>query len=242
MATEPPPVPAPAPPLPAEEPAAGPPPPPRRTGAAAPMTPADLRYLQRIYDLYRLSSLNAKYYGYKLKKWRRINYVFDIVIALSASSGIASWAIWQTDNGRLVWAVVGGIAALLAVVKSTFNVSNQVELLTKLFSGHQTNFLSLERTIQIVSDQEAVDDDVRGRFNSAFDRFAELSKHDDPYPDRKLLEFFQKHVNEEIPANRLWVPRPPAVAPVQAVAAPQPFPPAGSAAPQAPPQAADTPQ
>jgi hypothetical protein len=200
-----------------------------------------------VYDYFRISYLNVKYYGYKLAQWRRINYFFDIIIAISASSGIASFGFFQDKGGEIAWAVIGGIAAILSILKSTFSISNRVEILTKLHAGHQQNFLSLSRVNQLISDTEGINAEIKKKFNVVLDRFSELSKYDEPHPSRRLIDRFQKEVEQEYPPDRFWLPagsRAQNSGPAPAVAPPRPVrpvtafnePPGGSAATDTAPQ------
>ena len=51
--------------------------------------------LQQIYDLYRTSLLNVKYYGYKLTIANRTSVAAEIVVVVgSATSGVSGWAVW----------------------------------------------------------------------------------------------------------------------------------------------------
>jgi hypothetical protein len=98
--------------------------------------------LKHIYNEYLTSLLNRKYYRHQLAVCKRENTVFEILIALGASgSGIAGRGVWVTDDGKVVWACLAGLAALLAVIKPFIKSSSKIENYTKLFTAHGEIFL-----------------------------------------------------------------------------------------------------
>src|ERR1700693_4408209 len=96
--------------------------------------PAAQVYL--IYDQYRTMLLNKKYYGSRLDNLKRRNMLMESVIAVGATgSGVAGWAVWQTEQGALVWAVISGVSILLAVIKPFLKLVDRIENYWKIIWG-----------------------------------------------------------------------------------------------------------
>lgn len=163
--------------------------------------------LLRLYDAYRTSLLNVKYYGYKLKWTTRANRGMEIVIAIAASS-VSGWAIWRSDAGSGVWTVIAGAAAVLVVIKPFLPFSKNIATYSKLYAGHNSNFLTLKDVVETVAIQKRFTRDAERELNNVLKRHRELSAFDDPSPSPKFVDRLQTEVNAQIPADSLWCPQP----------------------------------
>lgn len=163
--------------------------------------------MRELYEKYRTALLNRKYYGKRLSDMHRLNLIFEILIALGTSSALGAWIIWRDSLGSTFWAVISGLAAILAVVKPILNITGKIERYTKLFVGHGDVFFDLER---IVKDVERLRDYTREMdesFENAVNRLRELAPEDDASPSAKILDLCFREVNREVPAERLWIPQ-----------------------------------
>ena len=71
------------------------------------------------YDVY-LEELAA---DVLIDKWQKLDAVTRVLVVATASgSGVAGWVLWNSDQFKLVWAVIAGVTALLALVHSTLSV------------------------------------------------------------------------------------------------------------------------
>src|SRR5579864_6806115 len=82
--------------------------------------------LKRVYDAYRTSLLNVKYYGYRLKWANRVNLIAEITIAVSTASGVSGLAIFKTGSGVIIWSIIAGSAAILTAIKPIFPFSRNI--------------------------------------------------------------------------------------------------------------------
>ena len=151
--------------------------------------------------------LNKKYYGSRLDNLKRRNMLMESVIAVGATgSGVAGWAVWQTEQGALVWAVISGVSILLAVIKPFLKLVDRIENYGKLFGEYAKAYVSLKFLVEDLQVRRVVSDEDIKIFVQIRNRAAELISLDDPNPDPRFVRTLQQEVNTEIPINQLWVP------------------------------------
>jgi hypothetical protein len=164
--------------------------------------------VKEIYDTYRTSLLNAKYYGCKLSSLRKYNFILEAIVAVGAAgSGVAGWQLWDAPGWKPVYLVIAATASLLAVLKPLSQISKQIETYSKLFGAHTSNSMALRRLVSEISSVEDVTEEHRQSYNTIYDRMIELAALDDPRPSKRLIQMFQNEVNIEVPPNSLWWPK-----------------------------------
>jgi len=99
----------------------------------------NLNRLRRVYNEYRTSLLNVKYYGYKLCWAERVNLFCELAIGISAASSVSGWVIWGTGTGRYIWSIVAGAAALSAALKPILPLTKNISTYSKLYGGCNSN-------------------------------------------------------------------------------------------------------
>jgi methyl-accepting chemotaxis protein len=162
--------------------------------------------VRNLYDQYRTASLNRKYYGCRLQAIRGWNNFFEIAIAIGTSSVVGGWSLWHTGVGSTIWTILGGVTALLAIVKPFLQLSKQVERYTKLFIGYGDAFYDFELLVNEIGRIRRYNDEIDAAFRKTIDRLKQLAADDDPQPNHKLVKDCTGEVNREIPPDRLWWP------------------------------------
>jgi hypothetical protein len=152
-----------------------------------------LSALPGLYDGYRISLLNVKYYGYKLKRATRITLFAEIVVAI-ATGGVAGWAIRGTDGGKIIWSLIGGTATVLAAVKPVLPLSRNISNYSRLHAGHNSNFLSFKDLVERVRSTKRFTTEMEREYQHLTKRHRELAAFDEPYPSKKLIVRFQDEV------------------------------------------------
>lgn len=168
-------------------------------------TKAQLKY---IYNSYRTSLLNRKYYGQRLTIFQRYNTIMEILIAIGAagSGGVAGLAIWGSITGQYAWLFISGIATVLGVVKPILQFGRHIENYTKLYAGHSNVYLDLKSVVEDIEISKSLPPKIADKYDTIRQRIAELGGLDDPTPDKALILSIQRQVNEEIPPESLWFP------------------------------------
>jgi len=162
--------------------------------------------VRTVYSTYRTEAMNKKYYGCRLSQIKRWNVTLEIVIAVGASSAIGAWALWRNPTGQCVWAMLTGLAAILAVAKPILRYSDRIERYTRLFAGHA---VALHDLAQLTGEIEGLRDYPRAlhkTYVAILARIRELTPEDDPNPDSSLLRHCFEEVKVQIPVDHLWWP------------------------------------
>lgn len=61
------------------------------------------------------------------KRMQRIDSIARYLIAVTASgSAVAGWSLWQNDQFKIVWALISGFTALIAIAHSTQAIPKQL--------------------------------------------------------------------------------------------------------------------
>jgi hypothetical protein len=162
--------------------------------------------LARIYDKYRTSLLNVKYYGHKLIWAQRFNLYMELVIAVSACSGVSGWAIWGREGGALVWSLIAGAAALLAAIKPVLPLAKNISTYSKLYGGYNSNYLALKDLVERIAIYQNLSKEIEEEFDRVCKQHRDLAMDDDPKPSTRLIVRFVKEVNSQIPTSQLWCP------------------------------------
>jgi hypothetical protein len=159
------------------------------------------------YDLYRTALLNRKYYGDRLAAYQRWNTLVELIVALGTSTAIGGLAFLESGVGKSVLAIVGGLAVVLAVVKTALQLSQQIERYSKLYTNHSILYSELDNLVSRIRVQQTVTNETMTSFFDIHHRFNLLASEDDPHPSRRLAEKYYKEVDKEIPSESLWLPR-----------------------------------
>jgi hypothetical protein len=108
-----------------------------------------------IYNAYRDTELNRKYYGYRLHRYQTWNQVMEIAIAIGGASSVLSWQVWTSDAGKVALPIILAVSALLAIAKPILGLGKQIERCSKLFAGYTAVYHDLDELVsQIQVDRE----------------------------------------------------------------------------------------
>jgi hypothetical protein len=162
--------------------------------------------LLRIYDNYRTSLLNVKYYGYKLKWAERINLFCELAIAMSSASGVSAWVIWEKGAGVHIWSILAATGALSAAVKPILPLTKNISKNSQLYGGYNSNYLALKDLVGRIVVAGTLNKEMEREFEDLRQRQIELARDDEPHPSTRLLSKFQIQVNRRIPLETLWCP------------------------------------
>ncbi len=67
-------------------------------------------------------------------------------------------------------------------------------------------YLDLKSIVKDIEVSKSIPPKLADKYETIRKRIAELGGLDDPRPDKKLILKLQREVNEEIPAESLWLP------------------------------------
>ncbi|HEX9407859.1 MAG TPA: hypothetical protein VF975_11120 [Thermoanaerobaculia bacterium] len=162
--------------------------------------------LTQIYDAYRSALLNKKYYACQLDFYRKLNRSVEIILAIATPSTVGGWAIWHTQTGQTIWAVIAAIVALVAALKPVFDWPKDIDRYSRLHAEHTVQFYTLKQLVEDIEMHKTITPEMEKRFLDARDRHAQLSKDDDVKPSKRVARRCEREVKAEIPSDRLWIP------------------------------------
>lgn len=175
-------------------------------GEAARSKPAVERLLGQIYDHYRDTLLNRKYYALRLTRIRRQSRAIEIVLALAAPGAVGGWAIWHTPAGEQVWSVVAAVVIIVTVVKPLMNWQAEVERQAGLYTEFTGLYIDMKTLVNQISVDEGVSTEAERKFRESSLHYGKIAKTEDPVILEKLRRRCYEEVNREIPAEKLWMP------------------------------------
>lgn len=160
-----------------------------------------------VYDESRTARLNVRYYERQLNSIRRNNFLIELVIALSVSSGVAGLWLWETTFGGIIWKALVTLAAFLAVVKPLVRLSDQVQQKSEVLSSWRLLDDGLRQLIILIRQYKTYGDDMRNRLLTLMETKATLIQREPlEAVDEKLRRRCFDQVNRELPADSFFVP------------------------------------
>lgn len=81
----------------------------------------------QVYDTYYECFFQELFGDYLVSRWRSIDDVTKILVALTATGSVASvWALWETNVGKVVWAAIAGFASFVSIIHSALGVPSKL--------------------------------------------------------------------------------------------------------------------
>lgn len=160
-----------------------------------------------VYNLYRTARLNSKYYTHEFNRLKNVNFRMEILIAISTSSSAAIVWLFSTVAGEIVWQTLGSVAALLAIVKPFFKLTDRASRMEAAHTGYRLLDYDLGVISEDIRQRGAYAIEIRKNFKNAQQRARELvEKSPDQKPKRSLIKRFEEEVKLELPAANFYVP------------------------------------
>jgi hypothetical protein len=160
-----------------------------------------------VYNQLRTARLNVKYHEAKLRRWRRLNFWMELLIAISASSTAASAWFFQGTLGTCLWKFLTGATAMLAIAKPMLKLPDKIQRAEELLGGYRMLDFDLERLTISIREKKCYNEEHKKLFSTALDRKRELlEEQKESEPDEKLLNRCYEKVLRELPAEEFYMP------------------------------------
>jgi len=159
-----------------------------------------------INDLYRTSAANRCYYAKILRRYRRWATASDAVVAIGSSTAIAAWTFLNNNTGQIVWQGIGGMAAVVGVLRPILKVSEEAQRYGELVTGYTAVVLELESIAHRIRTERRVTPEAWSQFKSADDRMRKIRIQEDPVKNQRLFTLCTDEVKRDIPMEVLWWP------------------------------------
>ena len=156
-----------------------------------------------LYNEYRTALYNAAYYGKRLKKTKRLNFTIEAILALAAPGFIGTWLFL---DDLFIPKILGLVASIVAVIKPLSSISDNLQRYTRLYTTYNEIAAELEQLVEKVRVEQDFSPETSIRFGIQVKRMGSLAAFDDPEMSPEEEEVCYKKVNEQIPADTLWLP------------------------------------
>lgn len=162
--------------------------------------------LKRIYDNYRNVEMSRDYYACRLKRFKDYNRAYEIIIAIGSSTTVAGWLIWQTEIGKVSWAIFAGIVAVLTIIKPILQLPKEIERYSKLHTGYCDLYYDYRHIVDEVKAGGGITKKLSESTAKAENRYRELALQDDEKPSMRLLRKCQTAVKQRVDSFDKWWP------------------------------------
>jgi hypothetical protein len=170
--------------------------------------PVDPYYqeLNRLFILYRLANLNARYYGCRAERFEWCSKAALVVTAILST--LALWLILGVDP-KESWARAGaasaaGAAALISGVTPFFGWAEKIRELRNLRFAYGQLFGQIEFAITEIKRAGYVAGEHIGQSKMVHEGFMRIEAMDELDPDQKLIDREDAKVRKAIPEDYLW--------------------------------------
>lgn len=103
-----------------------------------------------------------------VKRWQMVDDTTQIVTAVTASGSLlAGWALWKLDGPKIAWAVVAGLAAVMAIIHASLGGKRVLHDWENLMTTATSLRVELETFLH------EMEIDPNFQLNSAQDRYLE---------------------------------------------------------------------
>jgi len=86
-------------------------------------------------------------------RWQITDTITSLIVAFTATgSAVAGWAMWNTPNGKMIWAVIAGAASVASIVHSVLAVPGRIkdqEELRRLFQDLRLAIDNFRKNLEI---------------------------------------------------------------------------------------------
>jgi hypothetical protein len=161
-----------------------------------------------VYDEFRTSRLNVKYHAALLRKYKRVNFWLELILAIAApTSAVAGLLFWETDLGAILWRFFGAVAAIVAVAKPLLGVSDKIAKLEEILVGYKSLSHDVQFLTIMIKQEQRYDRAMQQRFYELLDKKKELLTSSKIETDNKrLLSLCEQEVLKELPVESFYIP------------------------------------
>jgi len=162
--------------------------------------------LNRLFHLYRLANLNARYYGCRAEKfefWTKTALVITAILstlALSLILGVDPKESWA----RAIAAGAAGIAAIISGVTPFFGWTDKIRDMRNLHFAYSQLFGQIEFAITEIRRAGMLSPEHVGLARMAHEGYMRVEALDELEPDQKLIDQEDAKVRKAFPDDYLW--------------------------------------
>lgn len=160
--------------------------------------------LNRLFLLYRLANLNARYYGVRAAKFEWRNK--SALVLTAVLSTLALSLILGVDQGwaKGVAAASAGLAAIVSGVTPFLGWTDKIRDLRNLHFAYSQLFGQIEFAITEIRRAGAISPEHVGLARMVHEGYMRIEALDELEPDQKLIDREDEKVRKAFPDDYLW--------------------------------------
>lgn len=161
-----------------------------------------------VYNKLRTARLNVKYYCRRLQQTERLNFSCDLILLATApTSAIAGLWFWTANYGQLAWQILGGIAAIVAVVKPLLLLTKKIKDFEGVVVGYRALEFDLMEIKSNVEQKRKYDVSMQTEFRKALQREKVLvGKTPESREKVDVKAKCEEEVRKELPDECFFIP------------------------------------
>lgn len=125
------------------------------------------------YDTYYEAYFQELFADDLVTVWRNIDESTKVIVAITATGSVVSgWALWQAKAGQIVWVIIAGFVAVVAIVHATLGVPAKLKdwgEVKHIFTALRIDLETFRH--QMLIDPEFPLDEYKHKFKEYRDRY-----------------------------------------------------------------------
>jgi len=171
-------------------------------------TEADRALVHALWDDARTARLSELYFGDRATTLGRASLIADIAIAVTASgSGISGLPVVNSGALAGLWGYLAFLTAVLAVAKPLLAIEPQIRLAAKLQQTYRRVLGSYEDLAFDIEQAGQLTTEHRLRFQRIRKLLREATEQEPGAVSTAAIKPLEARVAQEMPSDRLWMPR-----------------------------------
>jgi hypothetical protein len=160
--------------------------------------------LNRLFQLYRLANLNARYYGRRAESFEFWSRLAAVVVALFSAGALALILGVDEKWAKNTAATLAGLSAIITGVTPFLGWSEKIRDLRSLRFAYSQLFGQIEFIITEIKRAGSVSPEHIGFARMVHESYTRIEALDELDPKQKLIDEEDAKVRKAFPDNYLW--------------------------------------
>ena len=170
----------------------------------APVSDKTYDELTRMFNLYRLSELNKRYYGQRAEFFERLQTGALVIAAVLSAVALGILLGIDNPNVRFVAAGLAGLSAVVTTAVQYLKWDDKARRFYFLHHSYGHLFAEIEVVLAEVRRSGEITDQQLGSAKTLHDAFGRIEVLDETHPDRELIDKLDAEVRAAIPDDYIW--------------------------------------
>lgn len=161
-----------------------------------------------VYDEFRTMVFRLDVYTKKIRSWRRVQLIMEVVIALFTPSSAIAWIFFRdTYWGDIAWHAFIIIASVAAITKPLIRIEDRIQLFQKNHGIYKDLYHDLDDLKTLVSQSREYSEAMKNTFLGIRNKKRQLAQAASSYHLSKRLKYqIFEDVNRQYPPHSFFVP------------------------------------